>query len=78
MARASSEKETMNTFRHRQSLKGMVNRHLSVATLGAALGLVSCSGEIGRDLGKENAARGLVFARFEPGSGPSLARSPKA
>lgn len=49
----------MNTFRSRQSLKDMVNRYLSMATLGAALGLVSCSGEIGRDLGKENEARGL-------------------
>jgi hypothetical protein len=36
----------------------MATRHLSMATLGVALlGLASCSGEIGRDLGKENEAQ---------------------
>jgi hypothetical protein len=47
----------MNTSPPARSLQDMVNRNLSVATLGLLLGLASCTGEIGRDLGKENEAR---------------------
>jgi len=55
----------------------MVNRHLSVATLGAALGLVSCSGEIGRDLGKENVAQGPVSHDSNASSGALPGKKPE-